>query len=1540
MSLTPEELAELNGETSGGLTPEEMAELNGSSGDLTPEELAELNGQASPSFMDDLKAIGSGLMQAATQGAQNLGIGASDVVVDLGKMVTGRDAEIAKRTAELQNQYSQSLGAEDILPGFGNTVRAAIDATLEKAFPSMKGEAPKYEPLPDEKTYEESIEGVAEGESVARQAAENWLKGIKKLWVDPHASEGGPLMRGLKTLGKGEEAVANSLLVAKYYADQLKEGGLSQDDALKILSQSELHIHDLVDMWVPASGPTARIGKGISGFVGDVFADPLTYVTMGTSRAAEAIAMTGMKASGVSTRAMKASAFTLPEIDKLGKVEQANAFARGQVIDILTQEGEKQALQAIKTLDNRTAQGLPAPTGPNLPAQFDLERIEQAIIKAEESLGGLLTVAPERAVDEIAARAGYQFTDPVQRELMTVLGNAQKGMPGFAQGGKSIYLHVPFTRIGYELPLQGAIRAPVSVIAGIKNGAADAIWTGLDRMAEASSPSVAFVGETTKKAVNSVSNVYRNLVTETSRPIFNWAKNQYYAAQSEFLPRRAQSYKEMVEAGLDADEKALLLRYLETEPVMTRKGFELELEKSADTVITPTQVMYRGGPLGPVNKKEFIESLYDPDFPEGFDEISKKLEGLDRERKLRLVSTDGKPPAMDDLDKFIEENALYTEINIQKVSKKYKAGQVERALKAYDDAQAIRAQMTPRTREVADKILQENREMLLRYKAEGMPTFRPLNFIDAKDGEATGYVKHMVRKDWIKAVQRVARQRQAGEAINPETLRVLKESTIESEVMDAALEFIEADENLRGLISGSEFGRKYRGSIEAANKRSMELFNEPMFVDDPILAHASRMLDMEKNLALRGLAESLVPLAIKPGTKRFPRGYVKVNLEEKFGYKFKDGVSYDAFMPDEIVKMAEANNGVIYLPEDVATRFLHIFNQQAGKTGAFIKTSETMNSLYRPVLLYGTGYLGQNFFSNLLTYEQVGGSHRRMLEALVAAKNPAKFGEKVFDFGPDLKLTGSELIQVARENGVLGTSFINDTEQIEHVWQGLRDASVYRKKSSTLKTAAGKLSGYEYMARASAYTDDSFKLANFMSRLDEGYSIAGAVEHTNLWFYNFKDVSPNLQLLRAVAPFAQFTVKTAERMKESVKKLDFLTLTMPAKVHNVLDGAFVEDEETRRFLMEYTPVWSRDQILGPALPGGKYVMFEIPWASNTAQALLNPTDNASPLFKLAALGYTIWAEEENPNSPAFQAIRMGMDEDYVDDNYKKFVKTAVNLFAPPPLKEAAAMIQMQNPDRERNEYWEALGVGQFNQNTAPINMIAIDANADFASIGGAGPARGYNMAMFGKYLRENSDLFYESFFFGKHDWSQQDNQLALFKRDAMYGQFIKSRFRDLSFGVARISDMDRNFITNYGAMQRYAKKLDSQIKTEMAKLSPQLYDPSALTDQKRLDQMIKNSQGRLRELLIDKMQVQTSAEALAATYGYFISRPQEANGLLESMREAMGARPLSHDERIELEQQQEIIRMNNKGLIRQEMNKLMDEEGVEAVSEGLTAPVQ
>jgi hypothetical protein len=1347
-------------------------------------------------------------------------------------------------------------------------------------------------------------------------------------------------------------------LVGKYYLDKMAGGDLSQDEALQILSQSEVHMHDLVDMWVPASGPTARIGRGFAGFIGDVFADPLTYLTMGTSRAAEKVMTTGIKAQGIAGRTLKTSTFSMPAVDKLSKAEKANAFARGQVIDILTQDGERKAFEAVQAQANRIAQGIPQENVGGI----DLKKLTQSVAEADAELGGLGTVSPSQAIDKIAERAGYQISDQARAEMMTVLGNAQKGAPGYVAGGKSIYMHVPFTNLGYELPfpIQGAIRMPIAGIVGFKNGVADTIWTGIDRMADSSNAALASVGGVMKGSANAVSNAYRSMLTDTSRPIFNWGKNQFYAAQSEYLPRVAQSYDEMVALGLDDNEKRLLLQYLETEPVMTEGAFEAEvkaglvrkakLDEEAEMFGTLEQ-----RPVTPIkyqNAGVKRKVMLDPTRP-ATEKLTPIVVVKDGKRRKAIVDTAK-------LDKELDRRALpirywtgldsrnpilspdvnpseFTPIKFVDEQVKFTDEQLLRAQIAYDEAGALYQQMTPRTRDVADRILRENREMLLRYKAEGMSSFSPLNFVDAAAGEATGYVKHMVRKEWLKAVQASIKTMKEGGTLPLETLRVIKGANLDGELADAALEFIGSDESLRGLISGSEFQRSYRGSIEAANKRSMELFNEPMFVDDPILAHASRMLDMEKNLALRGLAETMVPLVIEAGTKNIPRGYAKLNLEELFGIKSGNRISYEAFLPDELVERAYKNGGIIYVPEDVATRFVHIYNQQAGKTAAIIQAAEKFNSLYRPVLLYGTGYLGQNFFSNLLTHTQLRNGDNRLFEALLAAKSPEKFKNKVFKFGDDLEMTADEFIDTARRNGILGTSFINDTEQIEQVYQGLRDASVYRQKATSLRAMTGKITLYEYMARASAYTDDAFKLANFMSRLDEGYSIAGAVEHTNMWFYNFKDVSPGLQKLRALAPFAQFTVKTAERMAKNVKDLEFVALTMPAKVHNVLEGAFVEDYDTRNYIMEYTPVWSRDMILGPALPGGKYVMLEVPWASNTAQALMNPTDNASPLFKLMATAYTVWSNEENPNSPAYQAIRMGMGDEGVDPAYEKFVKESVALFAPPPLKEAALMVQMQNPDAPRSLVVEAFGVGQVNRNTSNINDILINPG-EITEVSGGRQARAYNMATFGKYLRENSDLAFEGFFYGKHDWNSPENAAALLKRDAMYAQYIKSRFRDLSFGLARVSDLDNNFIINFGAMQRYAKVLDGQIRQEMAKSGTQLYDPAMLQDEKRLKEAAKVAQGRLKELLLDRVEVQYQADALSATYGYFIHKPQEKQGIIESLREAMGARPLSHEERQELEQNREIIRMTNKRTVRDAAAKVIEEQGAESAAGQLIPP--
>lgn len=117
------------------------------------------------------------------------------------------------------------------------------------------------------------------------------------------------------------------------------------------------------------------------------------------------------------------------------------------------------------------------------------------------------------------------------------------------------------------------------------------------------------------------------------------------------------------------------------------------------------------------------------------------------------------------------------------------------------------------------------------------------------------------------------------------------------------------------------------------------------------------------------------------------------------------------------------------------------------------------------------------------------------------------------------------------------------------------------------------------------------------------------------------------------------------------------------------------------------------------------------------------------------------------------------------------------------------------------------------------------------------------------------------------------------EKDAMYGRFVKSRMRDLSFGLVRMQNMDSAIITRMAAIQRQMAKTKQQIKRVNIDANV-LRDPLASPKlqvklQKRADKMTDTYQAEMIELA--KRQA-----ALRSFYGYYISQ-QKSGGMVIDM---------------------------------------------------------
>lgn len=747
----------------------------------------------------------------------------------------------------------------------------------------------------------------------------------------------------------------------------------------------------------------------------------------------------------------------------------------------------------------------------------------------------------------------------------------------------------------------------------------------------------------------------------------------------------------------------------------------------------------------------------------------------------------------------------------------------------------------PEIVDLIDDMRSMMKETAAAYKARGLP-FEELNPFGP--GWATGYLKHEVSDQFVRKMKEVN-----------EADDIVKLGNEQLEAIAAGIRGVESrsgsattvNTDLVGKADQSSRGRSYRGTIRDANLESMEKFGVKMFVDDPIELITKRKEEMEKVLRDHDLMKAAMPYAVtgkNPGV-----GYVKFSIED-FGRTVidqSDGFKqqYDAFIPKEL-KTGQS----FYFPEDVYDRMdFSINGWKTSKPMAKVLTAaDFYTRVWRNNALFGPSYLGMNAFSNALTYlsfNDRGGPAALAKATMMMTPAASKVMIKTPHMG---ELTAEAVMKLAHENNLLGSSFSQGMEfknLAEHVASN-------REARKTLGQKAMTVADYAYLWRANRATaqfaDDVPKLATFVSRLEKGYSVKGAAETAERYFYNFNNMSRIQAGTARLIPFTSFPMKTAEAVYETVKSGRLAGLTIPGKVQAALDGAYVQDHETRKAMDMMLPGFKNvlHPIHGELMPGMRELQVDVPWTYGTLDTLFHPEKMNHPLAQLLMLA---------------GSYNSGNEEQWAEGDYqrKQLMAANIDMWMPAYARDALTLAEING----------AMDFGGFFKDRYAALMPT---KAQFER--GLDPGRDtldkstiyqkfQNAADFGEAMdkKYGENWFYNAVFHNRVD--AQEDEVAM-QEAGIRGEWIRRRMRQFSLGLVSMNKLDSNFFMNTFAIKR-------QIDIKKRALKAEIVKEGALMDTSRIDEpeFLKRMEAE-RPLAKELLALNHKLESLGEYYNFFL----------------------------------------------------------------------
>jgi hypothetical protein len=1445
--LSPDEMAQLESShsTPDEITPEQMAAFDDHHAahpdELTHEQMAQLSpDQPAPSdkpgeIGNVHKAYdylfkpedGSTPVPEMVAHAASLGF---NKLVDGAKSISPADV-VTNFITGFSDKIKDSMGSPDgaatalMLP-----LTAGYQQMMEQAFPGLKNKAGLYadEHLANEDTLRDTMKDVAEGSPVALKAVTTWARGVGAVYEDPNRSRMGKFMTYATEL---EQGVAHALVGA---ASSI--GIVPQEQAVKMLSQDELHMHDIVDYMFPnATGAGERTARFVLGMGADIFLDPVTYIG---GFGAPALS------KDVGTPMVKFGERMITDLSQLTIAERQILRAGLDVEKVLTTKGAMIAADHSPELEHQSIVKnleLVDKYYANQGGAFNFNDLHSALTEkgsglSNDALIGLSDIANKR------------FVSP---SLAQELINGEQVLKFSAR--------IPMTNVGVEYHWPFLDQMVGQTFAKLKGGA-DAIMesTGNFMAQQMGAP-----GQLALQIPKSL----QLLLTDSSRPLFNMARVMYKGGANQTAEELKAFGNKWYQGVPDPEHLKQVQNALEVMPWSDNPAEVLHRFEKPTFVANEATDSHAIRQQVWAQKKEFTRTL-----PEGGNPFNPFDTGeINRGQPVDLNVARGKK-SIEELNKAYLEGRPSDVGNFTPIKP---SPELELLQQRKAQAEEMLSTMTPEQNALFHELRGKYRDMAMEARSRGLP-FQELNPFGGQENAATGYVKHLVSREWI---DRFGGGEKAYEKLNQ----------------------MMASGELGGQYDAGALGRAERRTIEAANAQSRELHDIPVFSEDPIEGHLFRTREMDKMIRIHDLFETSQPVMkfVEAAEESPGRGWTLLNPEDpKYGGVARDSkgnptiaegsnggkgfFEFRNYLPNDI-KNTLNRGGKVFLPEDVATRMDFLIGKDNPlKTNYALKALGVFNSWFTPAALFGTGYLGKNFFANMTQFMQARGSMDHMVDALkYLAKGPAE----ILEFGEGaskMTMTGEEYTNILTQHGLLQSSIANQGDSaskdivdnvIENIATTRQPRADYMKKLTTARDYIGL---YGVQRRVAEYSDSLPKVAFFTQKLDEGYTIAGAAEATKMWFYDFNDASPGQQVGRTIFPFTTHALKTTEQVGGQLANFNLNYVALPSKVKTILEGTFVPDASVRSIYKSMTPEYAKDDIMGPMLPGGRQLVMEYPWAISTMKFLMDPQRNVHPVFQMLGMAMSGWGQGEDPG-PDQEMAQIGAPPNV---NYlQKAMEFGAKSVLPPDILKAMTSYQLAHP---QGEPFVDLIKGW---KVDPAFMAKPELKMD-----NPGLLRFSNASNFAKWLDTSygGNAVSNLFFHGTLD-PNQGNPMAIQFRDGMYGNYVAAQMRQLSLGEARILPQDRDFFLRYGAMQRTYADLTRQLQREQAASTSAYIDPRAMLNPEVGNNILAKGTEKQKELMAQRLAIQSEATALKSFYGFMIKDKVESTGIIDALRRSLGA---------------------------------------------------
>jgi hypothetical protein len=944
--------------------------------------------------------------------------------------------------------------------------------------------------------------------------------------------------------------------------------------------------------------------------------------------------------------------------------------------------------------------------------------------------------------------------------------NTKKGLlREFQDGDRLIQLgfKIPFTDMGFEIPmvpLTSMARAGSKVMLNIANSDVTAGINEAIRKGLMSAPGAANYAA---RGVNFTTDVFKNIWTKTGYPLFDERLVRTFGDTEAYRFKMAEFARLAHESFNDLDDKARdqILKDVVDE-IEFGYSSRIELLQQAGRATTGDDLWFKP-----------------------FDRVG-----------------DG-PEVVSYLKDGSVKTVSYTKIKESELFKKF-----ERNVESQERLNRINK--NPNARKLVDTMRQENELMLEEYRRRGIP-LKELN--PATEHQLTGYLKHMVTEDYLK---------------------IMRES---GELAEQAIKFLASSGK---KIDTSARLRTIRDGINNINEESLKKYGVKMFIDDPIELHARRQVEMRNVINNFDLMQEASNLGIK--SKKHPGlGWVKFDEQElqkrytSFVKSFKPGEKPETIAQEFYPNFYRLKDGeAVYLPAAVHDRVTHALLNPISRATAnpLLRGMSAMNRVFYNNALFGPGYLGLNMMSNVITLMTAGINPGRMLDSVKVLLDPstsakiniidartgkeiAESTEKIFTEGAKFNLWGT---------GISNLEWIDMTENMGGAYRlkvdgaipyanimakGMQDfgasiggiAQTFFKHgflSKEFNKEFGTAFDYAFLWRANRFvaqhSDDVAKMTVFIDRLKKGYSYPAAAEAAERYFYNYRNISSRLRTFNKAVPFSTFPVKTMELIGNELKRGNLKSIAIPLNAKSHIEGAYVQDYETRKELDRILPSYFKnmDLIHGPILAGQREVLIEAPWAGMTLSMWAHGDMNLHPFVK-AASGMYSWLVSETNN-----------EGEPVEGELNQFpysVGQMMDGFIPPSIKTLFGLMEIN-------------GKADFGGFFADTYLSSVPTPGEEGRL--SSKAFKYDNAVeFGKYLAGNEDFLYRSLFADDMPVTEKltpEQEAELSKR----GEFIRRHFRSITFGLARMTKLDSNFMVNRGALNRQLRKHQELLRDQVA----------------------------------------------------------------------------------------------------------------------------